>query len=157
LFGKNKQKVRQRGDHLKSANEKHVMESGSVALEALALMLGLGMAGRIVAVIWPGRTKNLLKKNIAQLSDAKVRAMGMILIAAGLVSACFVFGALSLTQIAATVFTFSLLAGGCLLLVPRLARAFWREDLEVSDSSMRLLAAVTTLLGLALLSMVLHG
>jgi uncharacterized protein YjeT (DUF2065 family) len=132
------------------------MEPVSSLLEAFALLLGLGMAGRIVAVIWPARTKELVKQKVGMLSDGQLRVMGVALIVLGVLASVVVFSALSVTEVAAVLFAFSFLAGGCLLLVPRLARSFWREDIEMSDAGMRMLAAITTVIGLIVVYFVLR-
>jgi uncharacterized protein YjeT (DUF2065 family) len=132
------------------------MEPVSSLLEAFALLLGLGMAGRIVAVIWPARTKELVKQKVGMLSDGQLRVMGVALIVLGVLASVVVFSALSVTEVAAVLFAFSFLAGGCLLLVPRLARSFWKEDIEMSDAGMRMLAAITTVIGLIVVYFVLR-
>ncbi len=133
------------------------MEPVTSLLEAFALLVGLGMAGRIVAVIWPARTKELVRQKVGMVSDGQLRMIGAALVVLGVLSGVVVFSALSVTQVAAVLFAFSFLAGGCVLLVPRLARSFWREDAEMSDANMRMLAALTTLIGLIIIYLVLRS
>lgn len=127
------------------------MISNGLILEAFALLLGIGMASRFIGIIWPGQIKQALKAATGRISDANLRWLGAFLIVIGIASFYAIFQGATITRVAATLFAFSLVAGGILLSIPRLARSFWREDFEASDMAMRLLCALTTVIGLAII------
>lgn len=126
-------------------------------IELLALAFGVLGALRIFAVLFPAQARMAMKKQAGAMSDGTMRLTGIALIVIGLACAWLVLQSLSVAQVAATLLAFSLLAGGVLLFIPRLARAFWREDIESSDTAMRLLAALTAIIGIAVIYAVLNG
>lgn len=126
-------------------------------MKYLALAVGLMFALRIFAVIWPAYTKKTMRNVTRALSDSTIRSLGIITIAISIVLFYFILNSVSLVQILAVALALGLLSGGTLLMVPRLARSFWREDIATTDMNMRILALLEVIIGMLLIYFIITG
>ncbi len=120
-----------------------------------ALLVGILFLTRIAAVIWPAQIKKMMKKRVSRLSASAMRMIGIAMIITSILLFYLMLPEIPFIYMAALTLPIGLLIGGTLLLVTRLAKAFWREDIEVSDMGMRIVAGIEVTLGLILIYLVL--
>lgn len=120
-----------------------------------ALVVGILFLTRIAAVIWPAQIKKMMKKRVSRLSASTMRMIGIVMIITSILLFYLMLPEIPFIYMAALTLPIGLLIGGTLLLVTRLAKAFWREDIEVSDMGMRIIAGIEVTLGLILIYLVL--
>ena len=120
-----------------------------------ALLVGILFLTRIAAVIWPAQIKKMMKKRVSRLSASTMRMIGIAMIIISILLFYLMLPEIPFTYMAALTLPIGLLIGGTLLLITRLAKAFWREDIEVSDMGMRIVAGIEVILGLILIYLVL--
>ena len=121
-------------------------------LELIALLFGaLLVLTRLPVVLWPASAKKFFDKYLVKRSDKGIQALSLLSLVVALVFFSAIFGVLSVEQVVATVFATGLLFGALLMAMPAVIRALWRELLAMPNGTMRLMAGLAVLAGLAIL------